>query len=470
MCTVFGGAGQPGPEAADHGDDRGDEDDPRGAAERDREAEQRGTGSCCRSDGPSRRAGTAPRGSRRARRPRAARSRCGPADPPATWSTISTTHISGGHARHHDHPRTTGDSARDRSGAPGRSCGEHRIAFARCRGDCCARTAPRAPTAPFGDPAARARRAVRGLLLAHRRTPPTRRGRGGAGRRLPRRRRGPGAWRRSPRTRAGSRARRSPGPRAPTADAFGVRAGGRAARRRALGVRVDMGPDARLDVALHDACRWPRRAFGALGPGARRPVAAAVLAAGRARAPASRGQRAGRRRSTLDLDGAVALRGEELGQRRSRATGGGGTRRPSATPSVSVVVRRRPRARCRAPRSRRPRSSSALGGARARARAAASRARAWRSATARWRLRTRAPRPTRRDRRARPPAPPRTSCSCPSRRAARASRARASTSPAALDAAACGAAGGCSTRRVAARGARARPLRSARRRAARRQR
>jgi hypothetical protein len=34
----------------------------------------------------------------------------------------------------------------------------------------------------------------------------------------------------------------------------------------ARGLQVDLGPDARLDVALADAVPWPRRAFGALGP------------------------------------------------------------------------------------------------------------------------------------------------------------------------------------------------------------
>jgi hypothetical protein len=54
--------------------------------------------------------------------------------------------------------------------------------------------------------------------------------------------------------------------RTATADpgGFGVRAEG-AFVGDAAGVSVDMGPDARLDVSLHDVVRWPRRAFGALG-------------------------------------------------------------------------------------------------------------------------------------------------------------------------------------------------------------
>jgi len=45
---------------------------------------------------------------------------------------------------------------------------------------------------------------------------------------------------------------------------FGVRAED-ALRGDASQLSVDMGPDARLDVSLHGAIAWPRRAFGALG-------------------------------------------------------------------------------------------------------------------------------------------------------------------------------------------------------------
>jgi len=45
---------------------------------------------------------------------------------------------------------------------------------------------------------------------------------------------------------------------------FGVRAEG-VLRGDAARLAVDMGPDARLDVALRDPVLWPRRAFGALG-------------------------------------------------------------------------------------------------------------------------------------------------------------------------------------------------------------
>ena len=46
--------------------------------------------------------------------------------------------------------------------------------------------------------------------------------------------------------------------------AFGVQAEG-VLRGDAARVAVDMGPDAQLDVSLHDAIAWPRRPFGALG-------------------------------------------------------------------------------------------------------------------------------------------------------------------------------------------------------------
>jgi hypothetical protein len=46
---------------------------------------------------------------------------------------------------------------------------------------------------------------------------------------------------------------------------FGVSAEG-VLRGDAAALSVDMGPDARLDVTLHDAVPWRRRSFGALGP------------------------------------------------------------------------------------------------------------------------------------------------------------------------------------------------------------
>ena len=84
--------------------------------------------------------------------------------------------------------------------------------------------------------------------------------------------------------------------------AFGVRAE-RVLRGDAASLSVDMGPDARLDVSLHDAVAWPRRAFGAIGlahaipwlPQYWHPVVLAAGVRGRVRA----GDLA------LDLDGAV---------------------------------------------------------------------------------------------------------------------------------------------------------------------
>ncbi len=46
---------------------------------------------------------------------------------------------------------------------------------------------------------------------------------------------------------------------------FGVRAE-RVLRGDAASLAVDMGPDARLEIALRDGVPWPARAFGALGP------------------------------------------------------------------------------------------------------------------------------------------------------------------------------------------------------------
>jgi len=48
-------------------------------------------------------------------------------------------------------------------------------------------------------------------------------------------------------------------------DGLGVGAGD-ALGAGPAGLRVDLGPGARLDVAIHDPVGWPRRAFGGLGP------------------------------------------------------------------------------------------------------------------------------------------------------------------------------------------------------------
>ena len=50
----------------------------------------------------------------------------------------------------------------------------------------------------------------------------------------------------------------------PCRSGFGVEAE-RALRGDARRLAVDMGPDARIELALHDAMLWPRRAYGALG-------------------------------------------------------------------------------------------------------------------------------------------------------------------------------------------------------------
>ena len=86
-------------------------------------------------------------------------------------------------------------------------------------------------------------------------------------------------------------------------DAFGVRLDG-TLRGDAAGVELDLGPDARLEARLHDAVRWPRRPFGALGlahavPGLPQYWHPVVLAAG-----VSGSVRAGE--LVLPLDGAVA--------------------------------------------------------------------------------------------------------------------------------------------------------------------
>ena len=133
-----------------------------------------------------------------------------------------------------------------------------------------------------------------------------------------------------------------------TADPRGVRRARRsaccAATRAALA--VDMGPDARPRVTLHDAVPWPRRAFGALGPRARRsrrcrstgirscsqPACAASVRAGDARRSISTAPSATPRRT-----GASGFPGRWWWGH--AATFGDGR---------LGVVRRRPRARCSA--------------------------------------------------------------------------------------------------------------------------
>ena len=85
--------------------------------------------------------------------------------------------------------------------------------------------------------------------------------------------------------------------------AFGITVGG-ALRGDALGVHADLGPDARLDVTLHDVVRWPRRRLGALGlahavpglPQYWQPVVLHARVRGRARIG----------RDVVELDGALA--------------------------------------------------------------------------------------------------------------------------------------------------------------------
>jgi hypothetical protein len=85
-------------------------------------------------------------------------------------------------------------------------------------------------------------------------------------------------------------------------DGFGMQAEG-ALRGDARGVRVDLGPDAALDVTLHDAVPWPRRG-GALGAAHAVPALPhywhPVLLSARVRGRVRAGDVA------QDLDGAVA--------------------------------------------------------------------------------------------------------------------------------------------------------------------
>ncbi|HKH16346.1 MAG TPA: tocopherol cyclase family protein [Solirubrobacteraceae bacterium] len=93
--------------------------------------------------------------------------------------------------------------------------------------------------------------------------------------------------------------------------AFGVCAEG-VLRGDAAALSVEMGPDARLDLSLHDALIWPRRAFAALGPAHAipwlpqywQPVVIAADVRGRVRAGDL----------SLDLDGAVGYAEKNWGR------------------------------------------------------------------------------------------------------------------------------------------------------------
>ena len=84
---------------------------------------------------------------------------------------------------------------------------------------------------------------------------------------------------------------------------LGVRAGDAfVADERAL--RLDLGPDARLEVSFADALAWPRRAFGALGPAQVVPGLSQYWHPWLLRARVTGSARVGA--ETIDLDGAVA--------------------------------------------------------------------------------------------------------------------------------------------------------------------
>ena len=69
-------------------------------------------------------------------------------------------------------------------------------------------------------------------------------------------------------------------------------------------LRVDLGPDARLEATFADALPWPRRAFGALGPAHAVPGLSQYWHPWLLRARVSGSARVGA--ETIDLDGAVA--------------------------------------------------------------------------------------------------------------------------------------------------------------------
>jgi tocopherol cyclase len=75
-----------------------------------------------------------------------------------------------------------------------------------------------------------------------------------------------------------------------------------AADERSL--RIDLGPDARLEASFADALVWPRRAFGALGPAHIVPGLSQYWHPWLLRARVSGSARVGA--ETIDLDGAVA--------------------------------------------------------------------------------------------------------------------------------------------------------------------
>jgi hypothetical protein len=69
-------------------------------------------------------------------------------------------------------------------------------------------------------------------------------------------------------------------------------------------LRVDLGPDARLEASFAEALAWPRRAFGALGPAQVVPGLSQYWHPWLLRARVSGSARVGAQ--TIDLDGAVA--------------------------------------------------------------------------------------------------------------------------------------------------------------------
>ena len=177
---------------------------------------------------------------------------------------------------------------------------------------------------------ARARRPLRGLLLAHR-APGARRW----------------SWSRSAADCDGwgmatlaahpggfARTAVEPARRSPTRTRSASRSAARCAATRS-GVHVDLGPDARLDVALDDVVRWPRRALGALG-----------AAHARARASRSTGSRScsarrvrGRARSAASGSTSTARSPtrRRTGRAPSPTTGGGATPRRSASRDVMAA-------------------------------------------------------------------------------------------------------------------------------------
>jgi hypothetical protein len=117
-------------------------------------------------------------------------------------------------------------------------------------------------------------------------------------------------------------------------------------------LRVDLGPDARVDVALGERRDWPRRAFGALGVAQAMPGLHQYwhphLLGGRAVGSARLGG------EQVALDAAATPR--RTGVRRSPITGGGGRRSRSRTCAWRSRAGASGSARCR---RRRPRSSCA---------------------------------------------------------------------------------------------------------------